>query len=396
MDSFNEFDQVFDWVIISGTFLILLFSLHLFFSRQKYRFLNRLIAVVLFARVGQNVLYVLIKSGDLVNLPFLLHFFNPFSYAAPACLFLYVNCIVKKKSEINKIEWLHFIPALLAVIEALPWYFSSVSWGSVTMQMVEDPANLLKMTTGYFPYYYHLFFRPVLFIIYLLFTWYILLQSKILVSKKEGDKSIGIWLLSLMIIISLVQIVRIIPVFINRPELFVGVQINAQWYTSVNAVIFLFIVLYILYRPDLLYKYILVSDKFEVKAVNSAAIIQTEENSNKIISSELGDVYLIALEEFMKGEKPFLNHDFQIMNLAQALKIPIHHCSFVINTLIGNNFRDWVNSYRIKYFIDQFPVKANQMTIEAIANDSGFKSSTTFYRAFKKETGKMPKSYFKV
>lgn len=34
------------------------------------------------------------------------------------------------------------------------------------------------------------------------------------------------------------------------------------------------------------------------------------------------------------------------------------------------------------------------MTIEAIAYESGFKSLTTFYNAFKKETGLMPKAFF--
>ena len=47
-----------------------------------------------------------------------------------------------------------------------------------------------------------------------------------------------------------------------------------------------------------------------------------------------------------------------------------------------------------EYFIAIYPLLLDRLTIEAIANQSGFKSIATFYNAFKKETGLMPTSYF--
>ena len=96
----------------------------------------------------------------------------------------------------------------------------------------------------------------------------------------------------------------------------------------------------------------------------------------------------------MIHEKPFLNSDFQILDLAHYFKIPTHQCSAMINNLIGKNFRDWINSHRVDYFIKTYPQKSPKLTIDAIAFESGFSSMTTFYRAFKKETGRMPSTYF--
>ncbi len=397
MINIANFDRFFDVIIISGTFLILIFSIHLWISKSKYQLLNRFVAVILFARVGQNLVYLLVKSEQLVNFPYLLNLFIPFSYAAPACLYLYVNCLIKKRIRIRKEEWLHFIPAVLAFVEMLPWYFSpSIDWELITKQIVEDPKSLLSSQTGFLPYYYHLVLRPPLFIVYLFFTWRSLIRSKLL-SRKNADRSLKIWLLSLLVSVSVVQIIRFLPLISNRLEMFVGGQSSSgfHWFIAINALVFLSIVLYLLYNPNLLYGYLLVSDNIEVKKVKPDSSAHSEAAPNKIISDTLGQSYLNTIEEFMTSKRPFLKDDFQIIDLAQELNIPMHHCSFVINSIIGNNFRDWVNSYRIKDFIERYPEKSDKMTIEAIANESGFKSCSTFYRAFKKETGGMPKSYFK-
>jgi len=96
----------------------------------------------------------------------------------------------------------------------------------------------------------------------------------------------------------------------------------------------------------------------------------------------------------MENNKPYLMADFQIVDLATAVDIPVHHCSFIVNNHIGKNFRDWINGYRVSHFMEQYPLKSEKMTIEAIAYESGFKSLGTFYNAFKKEARLMPKAYF--
>jgi AraC-like DNA-binding protein len=98
----------------------------------------------------------------------------------------------------------------------------------------------------------------------------------------------------------------------------------------------------------------------------------------------------------MLKEKFFLlpKHDLIIRSLAKASSLPVQKCSRLINITLGMSFPDWVNKFRIDYFIQSFPEKCTAKTIDAIALESGFSSKTTFYRAFKKQIGMMPSDYF--
>jgi YesN/AraC family two-component response regulator len=67
----------------------------------------------------------------------------------------------------------------------------------------------------------------------------------------------------------------------------------------------------------------------------------------------------------------------------------------VLNNVIEKNFRDWINEFRINHFIEMFIIYKDKKTIEALAQESGFKNPATFYNAFKKLTGLSPSQYFK-
>ncbi|MPN36528.1 hypothetical protein SDC9_184037 [bioreactor metagenome] len=68
----------------------------------------------------------------------------------------------------------------------------------------------------------------------------------------------------------------------------------------------------------------------------------------------------------------------------------------VINTKFNTNFPDFINSYRVQYALNLLAViEEKNLTIESIAYESGFSNRTSFYNAFKKQTGKLPSEYIK-
>ena len=89
-----------------------------------------------------------------------------------------------------------------------------------------------------------------------------------------------------------------------------------------------------------------------------------------------------------------MDPSFSISHLSEKAGIPVHHSSYVLNHGLKKKFRDYINKYRIDHFIAEYPNRIGSETLEAIASSSGFKSSSTFYAAFKKETGTSPTSYF--
>jgi len=88
--------------------------------------------------------------------------------------------------------------------------------------------------------------------------------------------------------------------------------------------------------------------------------------------------------------------DFRLNDLAEKTEKTLHHVSQVINEKKQMNFFDFINHYRIKEAKNLLTSeKGKQFTILAIAFEVGFNSKTTFYNAFKKETGMTPSAYKK-
>ncbi|MCO6490068.1 MAG: helix-turn-helix transcriptional regulator [Phaeodactylibacter sp.] len=102
------------------------------------------------------------------------------------------------------------------------------------------------------------------------------------------------------------------------------------------------------------------------------------------------------LARFMEEEKPYLDPEIKIGALADALGLPKHELSKVINHGFGKNFFDFINGYRTREFIalQQNP-RNGHLNILELAYQSGFNSKSAFNRAFRKEMGQSPSMYLK-
>ena len=99
-----------------------------------------------------------------------------------------------------------------------------------------------------------------------------------------------------------------------------------------------------------------------------------------------------TLEKWLESEKPYLNPDFQLMDLRQVLPLNRTYLSQFINTEYGCSFYQWVNGLRIeeaKRLLTENP----EMKLKDIAQQSGFSSPTVFSRIFIRETGMTPRDW---
>lgn len=88
----------------------------------------------------------------------------------------------------------------------------------------------------------------------------------------------------------------------------------------------------------------------------------------------------------MEKEKPYLNSELKVQDIAIALGINARYISECINTCEGCSFNQFVNRYRIEYakqVLRQQPDKK----ISTVSLESGFASEASFFRAFKSFTG---------
>ncbi|HDS06329.1 MAG TPA: AraC family transcriptional regulator [Bacteroides sp.] len=104
--------------------------------------------------------------------------------------------------------------------------------------------------------------------------------------------------------------------------------------------------------------------------------------------------YIKKIEEFIQKEKPYLDRELTIYDLSDRLDIPRHFISEVINEHMGKNFYNLVNEYRVEEVKQRLldPAYRN-LTILAIAYDSGFNSKSSFNTIFKEKTGMTPSEY---
>jgi AraC-like DNA-binding protein len=123
-----------------------------------------------------------------------------------------------------------------------------------------------------------------------------------------------------------------------------------------------------------------------------------KKESEKYIRSGLKEKqawdHLGKLILYVEKNKPYLNRDLNIYDLAKMTGIPRHYITQVLNEVHGKNFFTFINEYRVKEVIERFADEGNKnFTILAIAYDSGFNSKATFNSIFKSTTGMTPSEY---
>ncbi len=93
-------------------------------------------------------------------------------------------------------------------------------------------------------------------------------------------------------------------------------------------------------------------------------------------------------------EKIYTNQDLRLSNISNKIGANERIISKVIKDEYNKNFNEYLNYYRVNEVIRRLNTsESTNYTIMALANESGFKSNSAFYKAFKQQTGLTPKTY---
>lgn len=107
---------------------------------------------------------------------------------------------------------------------------------------------------------------------------------------------------------------------------------------------------------------------------------------------EIADQLKICMEEKML----YKNMNLTLKDLAKEINVYPHYLTQTLNTVMGHNFYDFVNYYRVEEAKCQLLKLENEnLTILAIGYESGFNSKSSFNRIFKMKTGMSPSAYKK-
>ncbi|MEQ8472986.1 MAG: helix-turn-helix domain-containing protein [Marinoscillum sp.] len=138
---------------------------------------------------------------------------------------------------------------------------------------------------------------------------------------------------------------------------------------------------------------------FCINYIGSSALIHRAMLTDSVArydKSGLGESAANALHkellQYMDEEKPFLESDLKMSDLAEALSFSSNHISQVINEREECNFSDFINQYRVeesKRLLQNDP----QSTLIQVAYQAGFNNKVTFNNSFKKFTGLLPSEF---
>ena len=133
------------------------------------------------------------------------------------------------------------------------------------------------------------------------------------------------------------------------------------------------------------------------KAIAEVSVLPNSSSgkTDKVTDDELAH-WRSQIEKLMADEKPWLDPELSLPDLAQRLQTNASVLSAVVNRAFGKNFNDFVNEYRVEAVkrLLEDPA-ASHLSLLGIGLECGFNSKSTFNRAFRKVTGVAPSEWGK-
>ncbi len=131
---------------------------------------------------------------------------------------------------------------------------------------------------------------------------------------------------------------------------------------------------------------------WRVETLNDLSISQpqtSEETEKTNLSQSVYDNISSLLQRFCIDKQLYLQHDLTLSNLAQAIGTNRTYLTYYFSNQ-GTTYNTYINNLRINHFVRLYneAVDSEQnFSLQQLANDSGYRSYSTFSAAFKQRMG---------
>lgn len=296
-------------------------------------------------------------------------------------IYLYASRLVSKQSQFNKKKLLHLLPFVafnvyLIIASFFPHYANEIR--------VEN-----AHTNGH---------PPVLFLLFLIVTllsgsFYFLLTLKLfrkhdinIFNNFSSTKNVNLdWLRKLIIVFGVIWTALIIITFIHHVfNLLSMVFCTDSLFMALS--VFVILIGYFGLQQQLVF-----GNEFEKVQI---LIDEKVKYSGSTLKEDEAAQYSAQLEEYLRLEKPYLDPELTLTQLAERINISPHHLSQIINEQFQLNFFEYINQFRVEEVKSRIGnPKYKSYSLLGIAMDSGFNSKSAFNRVFKKLTHQTPSQF---
>lgn len=346
----------------------------------------------LFLNIFVTTLWVLMRflidTGLLLEVPHLFRTTTPLAVLAGPTVYLYVRGMIRADVKWQKTDLLHLLPGVVVFLLILPFYLKSSEEKYVWLTaLYEDPSRFGYFLESVLPAGFQHIMDGIIVIVYGILA--LQLIANYTAQNPEGSRRIPKGTLRWMrfhsaVIISLGLVGVNVWLFQKLPRAYFVSTLN-----TLAAILEFPLLLFLFFNPSILY-----GDFFRAKhdtpPINSNSQNQRDYGLTTDQIQEISE----ALALLMKVDKPYLNKDFNLDQLAGLLGVSRHQISYILNQKLQTNFWNYINDLRISYCMEQLNAKDwTDLSIDGISDKAGFGSRGTFIKAFKKKTGNLPSEF---
>lgn len=328
---------------------------------------------------------------------------SPLTLLPGPLLFWYTRNVTQEKQQLNKVDFLHFIPAIIQLYAIMPYCLKPFSYKlDIAEKIINNIDFVNKVPTNiFFNTYQNFTIRFVLFLIYIIVSiaylaYFNFSKSKIEIRKKIAKNTIKwLWILNISpIIFVFVGLVLTYNCVINQPS--VGLS-KTQTLLLISEISFFILTFSLLLFPNILYG---IESKIPTKKSNT---LKNREKNNEVnvpkkINEEdpLNEV-INRIITYIDEKKPYVNPNFSIYTISLDLQIPKNEVLEYLTIIYGKKFSEIKKEMRVNHAKSLLENNTSEfITIDAIGQKAGFATRSNFYSAFKSITNSTPSEYINL
>jgi AraC-like DNA-binding protein len=321
----------------------------------------------------------------------------PRDYLFGPLIYFYIReMTLPGKYSIAPRQWLHFLPAILQIV--IFWsltVFNTALHKALLIDNGESTSPLANLVQNIYDFETISSVLHITCYLYLSFNVLNAHRKRIKLTFSYNEKISLNWLRYLLSGIIVIYLIWVFETFISD---LVDLSDTFE-YILVTSMITLILIMSILgLRQPIIFteKTTSLDSTNNKNPENTNTKNDKEKYKTSSLSGDASQQLLDELQQLMIRDKPYLDSQLSLPQLALKLGISVNNLSQIINEKLEQNFFEFVNSYRVneaKRFIKD--EKRSHENILTIALDAGFNSKSSFYSAFKKHTGLTPGEYRK-
>jgi AraC-like DNA-binding protein len=301
-------------------------------------------------------------------------------YVAGVVVYFYLKCQLNARYRLTQKDLWHFLPVFIYIvlffINTVQTHKHGGTW--------ERPFIFQIMLVFFIVY------RSIGTSIYWFLSWRLYQKYRLWLPTERSDTE-GVkfkWFRNILIVFGMMIfsgiVLNLFDNFIYTTPFWID---TSQSLLVAFGLYYICLVGFLQYQPEqLIYEE---SDvNIDIQEANTPSLLISKMSDNEL------ETWKHKILSLMQQERLYLNPELTLTDFAQRLGTHSKIISAVINEAFQKNFNDFVNEYRVNIFKEKVnDPHLKHLTLLAIAFECGFNSKSTFNRAVKRVTGKMPSDF---